>query len=260
MKKAIVGMSLKNYINLPEESVKLASAIQSVAEEHTQEAEIFILPSIGTLESVAEQLSNTKLGFGAQNISPKSNGAYTGEYSIETLDAIGGQYVEIGHFERRNYFNETDAMIKQKVELSLSFGMTAILCVGERDENLTYSELYTFLEGQLVGALQNINVEDADKLIIAYEPGWSIGKEQAAPNSHVWKTHEIIYTILKNNFDDIVANSIRLIYGGSVSKENAYEITKSDHVDGVFVGRFGHKPENFETMVKAVLKNKAKGG
>lgn len=253
-RKPIVGISMKMYQNIPEEAEKYVSAIKDSFDK--EDIDIFIFPSIGTLYPIAKMLNGSKLKVGAQNIAPVSNGAFTGELSIETVKSIGGQYIEIGHFERRSIFKESDDIIASKVRLTLESGLTPVLCIGEPEKWADSSKIKHYLTQQLSNGLEEIEKERISEVILAYEPVWAIGAQESAQPDYINNNLNIIREIIGINFSPSAAEKIRIIYGGSVSNENVEKIASFDNVDGVFVGRFGHNPANFISIVETVGKLK----
>lgn len=256
-RKPVVGMSLKIYQNKLKEAAEFAENIGHFVRQE-KEVELFLFPSLGALYPVAETLKDSPIGVGAQNIAPKANGAYTGEFSIESLMDMGGQYVEIGHSERRAIFQETDEMIQQKVALTLAHGLTPVLCIGEPEKTADYDEIERFLKQQILLDLHNFSAEQLKRVILAYEPVWAIGAAEAAGTEHVQVTFNLLRKILSERFGAEVAQAMRIIYGGSVSKENVVEIAKIESLDGVFIGRFGHDPKNYNSIVETVKREKLK--
>ncbi|MER1955365.1 MAG: triose-phosphate isomerase [Desemzia incerta] len=254
-RKPIVGMSLKIYQNTIQEATDFAERIRSFMDDE-QDVDLFLFPSLGTLFPVAQKLAGSSIAVGAQNIAPEANGAYTGEFSIESLIDMGGTYVEIGHSERRYIFQESNELIQQKVALTLKEGLVPVLCIGEPKKNSPYSEIEQFLEQQIARDLKAIPLKKLEEVVLAYEPVWAIGAAEAATTKHVEQTFEIIRDILSRLFGEEVAKKIRIIYGGSVSKKNVVEMAKIDTLDGVFIGRFGHNPENYRAIVETIKKEK----
>lgn len=250
-RKPIVGMSLKMYHNLLKKAADFAENINQLVGEE-EEIEQFLFPGMGTLYPVSLKLKGSMIGFGSQNIAPAANGAYTGEFSIESLVDMGGSYVEIGHSERRSLFHETDEMIADKVQLTIESGLIPVLCIGEPKESTNFEWIKSFLENQLSMDLQKIAKEKLKTVIIAYEPVWAIGAANAASAEHVAKIHTLIRESLSNLFGTEAAEKMRIIYGGSVSKDNVSAIVLNENVDGVFVGRFGHDPKNYQAIVESV--------
>lgn len=252
-RKPVVGISLKLYLNTVEKTRAYVQQLKELCQDISN-VEIFIFPSLGTISGVAELLKNTDIGYGAQNIAPVANGAFTGEYSIESLLECGGSLVELGHAERRANFNETDVMINQKVRLVLENGMTPVLCIGESIKQK--ERVSDHLRQQLLSNLTAIDSVELEKVIIAYEPIWSIGQPEAASPKYVHTIHEMIRQLLNELYGQKVSEKVRIIYGGSVSKENVGAIIANENVDGVFVGRFGHDPVNFKAIIEEVAKDK----
>lgn len=254
-RKPVVGISLKMYQNSIEKAVLFAEKMTELtgAEDAIEQ---FICPEMGTLYPVSSIVKNSFIGLGAQNIAPAASGAFTGEFSINTLVEMGGSYVEIGHSERRTLFNETDEMIFKKMALTLEKGLTPVLCIGEPEKSSNVEWMRQYLERQLFLGLKNSDAEKLEKVIVAYEPVWAIGQSVAAGAHHIWKAHTMIRGILKNFFGNEIAEKMRIIYGGSVSKENIGLIVSEKDVDGAFVGRFGHDPNQYSAIVQEVKKVK----
>lgn len=250
-RKPLVGISLKIYQNKIAEAVNYAQSISQLTNGET-DLELFILPSMGVIYPVAQALHNREnvIGLGAQNIAPIANGALTGEFSIESLVDLQGHYVEIGHYERRTYFHEDDELINQKIQLTLKNQLVPLLCIGEAQQT-TGAELKTVFKKILAADLANISSAQLATLIIAYEPYWAIGKAAAAQASYVAVAHTMIREALAELIGP-TADNVRIIYGGSVSKDTAGSLVNNPNVDGVFVGRFGHDPQNFAEIVQIV--------
>lgn len=254
MRKPIVGISLKIYMNRIQPTLDYIEEIKDrLASE--EEVELFVFPSMGTLREVGKSLLPTKIGFGAQNIAPLANGALTGEFSVESLIDMEGKYVELGHAERRKNFNETNEMIRQKVELAFENSLTPVLCIGENEAQKERAG--EFLEEELRSALTGADPEKVKNLIVAYEPVWAIGQAEAASAEYVHQIHQQLRRIIGKLFTEEIAEQVRLIYGGSVSQETVGEIINDPNVDGVFVGRFGHDPKKFSNIVQ-IVKNAKK--
>ncbi|MBO0454225.1 triose-phosphate isomerase [Candidatus Enterococcus murrayae] len=249
MRKPVVGISLKIYMNKLEQTLGFINEIKMLSRDE-QDVDLLVFPSMGTLREVGKILEDTSIKYGAQNIAFLSNGALTGEFSIESLIDMNGSIVELGHAERRKYFHETDEMINQKMKLAFENNLVPVLCIGEREEEKERVEEH--LKYQIRMALKDISKTKLKELIIAYEPVWAIGKAQAASPEYVHSIHTVIRSILTAEYGSEVAESVRLIYGGSVSQNNTEEIIRNIDVDGVFVGRFGHDPKQFGNIIEQV--------
>lgn len=256
-RKPIVGISYKNYINSPNVMKEKVCNIVELTSELLN-LELIVFPSMGTIESVADICKNTNLGYGVQNISPYKNGAYTGEYSIESIIELGGKYVEVGHYERRTIFAESHSMINKKLRLVLSENINAIYCIGE-DKKCNSKYLYDLFKQQLYLELKDIASDSMIRnIIFAYEPGWAIGTKKSAEKNYIHNAHKIIREILSELYGNSVSQKVRIIYGGSVSNENVKDIISNENVDGVFVGRFGHDENKFVNI--AINVNEYKNG
>jgi len=256
VRKPIVGISYKTYINSIQKACMLARRLVDLTGKE-KAVEQVIFPSIGTLYPVSQILQNSRIALGAQNISPEKNGPFTGELSIESVIEMGGKFVEIGHAERKAIFHETLEMINKKTRLTLDLGLLPFLCIGEEEKQNNAGSLYKILQSQILSSLKNIENGLVHRIVFAYEPVWAIGKSAAAEPEYVHSAHEIIRQIIKNLYGSEASDRVRIIYGGSVSKDNVLAIVKNENVDGVFIGRFGHEPDNYKEMVDTVKKIKA---
>ena len=187
---------------------------------------------------------------GAQNVHHKEFGAYTGETSAQMVKDIGCEYVIIGHSERRQYSNECDVLINKKVKSAIDVNITPIICIGETLDEKNSGQTERVLTKQLVGALQNI---ESSSFLIAYEPVWAIGTGQSATAEQAQATHQYIRAVLQ----EIVgskADSISILYGGSVNESNAKEYASQADIDGVLVGGASLKVQTFEPIIHAFTK------
>ncbi len=172
----------------------------------------------------------------AQNCSNKKSGAYTGEVSAEMLQSIGIQYVVIGHSERREYFNETNQQLAEKINILLAYNMLPIFCCGEplpiREAN-TQNE---YVAKQLAESLYHLSPEQLQQIVIAYEPIWAIGTGKTASKEQAQEMHAFIRNQLAGKYGEATADNISILYGGSVKANNAKEIFAEADVDGGLVG------------------------
>ena len=188
----------------------------------------------------------------AQNCSNKKSGAYTGEVSVEMLQSIDVKYVIIGHSERREYFNETNAVLSEKIDLALAHGITPIFCCGEpllvREAN-TQDE---YVAKQLKESLFHLSAEEVQKVVIAYEPIWAIGTGKTATKEQAQQMHAFIRSELAKQYGQAVADSISILYGGSVKASNAKEIFSEKDVDGGLIGGASLLADEFVTIIKSL--------
>ncbi|MBB6217369.1 triosephosphate isomerase [Anaerosolibacter carboniphilus] len=252
MRKKIIGASWKTHIHSMSEGKELAEGIKKRV-GHLESVEIFILPTYPLIPAIADIFQDSNIKWGAQNISHADKGAFTGEVPPQILRELGCRYIEIGHAERRNFFHETDEMVAKKVKLILAHDMIPVVCIGEskeeKDEKLSDVKLKT----QILWAMNGLDEEERKKVILAYEPIWAIGQEKAAKSDYVEDVHCFLRQVLQAEYGKESGDMIRIIYGGSVSPENATELAKKENIDGLFIGRFGLKAEGFEKITRAVL-------
>jgi triosephosphate isomerase (TIM) len=190
------------------------------------------------------------IALGGQNVHWAEKGAFTGETSPEMLKDVGCEYVIIGHSERRLYFYEDDKIVNQKVLQSIKSGLIPIICIGETLEQKNSSQTELILTEQLNGALKNV---DTSRFIIAYEPVWAIGTGQSATPEDAQHTHAFIRTVLKKLLSE-TADSISIIYGGSVNEANAAEYSDMIDIDGVLVGGASLEAKSFGEIINGFAK------
>jgi triosephosphate isomerase len=190
----------------------------------------------------------------AQNCYTKKSGAYTGETSVEMLTSIGITYVIIGHSERREFFNESNAMLAEKINCCLSNNLKPIFCCGEPLQIREAESQNSFVETQLKESLFHLTAEQITNFIIAYEPIWAIGTGKTASNEQAQKMHKHIRTVLANNYGLDVANTISILYGGSVKATNAGDIFAQPDVDGGLVGGASLVAADFAVIINSLKK------
>ena len=213
---------------------------------------VFCVPFV-MLCPVGGAIKPTNVALGVQNMHFEDAGAYTGEISAPMLAHFGVKYVIVGHSERRAYFNETDETVNKKVKKALSSGLIPIVCCGEslaqREAGITLEHIRM----QLKLALSGISMEDAAKIVIAYEPIWAIGTGQTATAEQAEEVCANIRQLLSEIYDSQTANQIRIQYGGSVTAENAAGLFAQPNIDGALVGG-ASLTDDFEKIVSFKLK------
>lgn len=251
MRKRIVGSSWKMHINSITDGVELANGIKE-AVGNIDETEVFILPTFPMIKFIADIFKGSNINWGAQNVCFEEKGAFTGEVPINVLKELECKYVEIGHAERRALFNETDEIVNKKVKLCCKHNLAPIVCIGETKTDLDNKVGKIKIRTQVLWALDGLSNEEVKNVILAYEPVWAIGQKEAAKADYVQEVHEFIRSVVDEVYGNEVAESIRIIYGGSVSPESAKVLSKYKDIDGLFIGRFGLNAENFKAMVKTM--------
>ncbi len=192
---------------------------------------IILCPSFVSLKEVREKILDHMIELGAQNIHHSDKGAFTGEISANMLKEIECEWVILGHSERRQYFNEEDIILNDKLNIAIKSGLKPILCIGENRDQRNNNETFAILKRQLDMALNKINVLDKE-ILIAYEPVWAIGVGTPATVATIKETVDWVKEYLLQK----LSINMPILYGGSVSKTNCAEIVQLDNVDGFLIG------------------------
>ncbi len=192
---------------------------------------------------------NTNIKIGAQNMHFEEKGAYTGEVSGQMLKAINVDYVIIGHSERRQYFGETDETVNKKVKSAFANGLKPIVCVGESLEQRENGEEKEIVTSQTRLALNGLNNEQVQNVIIAYEPIWAIGTGKTATSEDANNMCKIIRAEIEKIYGQNIAQRVIIQYGGSVKPQNAKELFETSDIDGALIGGASLKVEDFEQIV-----------
>jgi len=202
------------------------------------QSQIILCPSFTSIFSSVDASKNSTIHIGAQNMHFENSGAFTGEVSANMLNELGVNFVILGHSERRHIFGESDKMIQSKMIQSIENGLIPILCIGEKLSDRESGNTKKVLRSQLEFGLENVSGE----YIIAYEPVWAIGTGKSATSEMVAETHGVIRNILA---DLSIDDNVSLLYGGSVSPENASQLSAVQYVDGFLIGGASLDVEKF---------------
>ena len=206
--------------------------------------ELTIAPPFVSLESVKRLLTGTPIKLAAQNVCAKNEGAFTGEISPPMLQELGCHYVILGHSERRHLFGETDQAINEKVHAALQQGLKPILCIGERLEERESGQTQAVIQSQLQRGLAELEAKDIENLTLAYEPVWAIGTGKAATVDQASEVHSAIRSFLATEWK-LNPEQIRILYGGSVTADNAQTLFQSPQINGALVGKACLNSESF---------------
>ena len=213
--------------------------------------DIVVCPVFTALHAAGKALAGSNIELGGQNCYLKESGAYTGEISPQMLQDAGCQWVIIGHSERRQYFNESDQLLNEKVKYALSCGMKIMFCIGETLEERESGKMNDVLARQVSKGLEGLNAADFERLAIAYEPVWAIGTGVTATPEQAEEAHVFVRGLVSEQFGATVAEQIRIQYGGSVKPGNAAELMSKPNVDGALVGGAALQADSFAAIVKA---------
>jgi triosephosphate isomerase (TIM) len=214
---------------------KLAFALP---EKYFSKVEVTVLPPFTALRSVQSLVEGDKLliRYGAQDLSPKDSGAYTGDVAGPMLSKLGCTYVVVGHSERREYHSEDDALVGSKVKAALRNGLVPILCVGEGLEVREAGGHVAHCTEQLRAALKGLSADQVRTIVVAYEPIWAIGTGRVATPADAQEACGALRETLANKYGTEVADEVRVLYGGSVKSSNVADLVAEPDIDGALVG------------------------
>jgi triosephosphate isomerase len=217
--------------------------------DHT---ELILSPTYVALPALSEMLAGTDVGLSAQNVHWTESGAYTGEVSPPMLRDVGCTHAIIGHSERRQYFGETDVSVNRRARAALQHDLTPIVCVGESLAERESGETELKIKLQVRAALSEVDAEEARDVIVAYEPLWAIGTGESATPEQAQEAHATIRDLLGNIYDESVASSVRILYGGSVKPHNIDDLIQGEDVDGALIGSASLEAESFLSIARSV--------
>jgi triosephosphate isomerase len=247
-RRLMVAGNWKMHLTVAE-SVELAGAVAGGLER--DDLDVLVAPTFPALYPVAQCLEDSRVLLAAQNLYWENQGAFTGEVSGAMIAAAGADHVLVGHSERRQLFGETEKTCALRLAAALDAGLTPILCVGETIDEREGGRTEGVLESQLAGALAGMGPDQAEKLILAYEPVWAIGTGLTASEEQAQEAHAHIRAWVQGRFNEKVANTCRILYGGSVKPANAAGLLRQRDVDGALVGGASLTARDFLGIIKA---------
>lgn len=235
MRKNIVAGNWKMNTTLPE-GIKLAEEVNAALANVNPKCEVVICAPFTHLASINNVIDKTKLGLGAENCADHRSGAYTGEVSAAMVASTGAAYVILGHSERRQYYNETSEVLRDKVRLALDNGLTPIFCIGEVLEQRENGSFFDVVKTQIEEGLFNLEANEFGKIILAYEPVWAIGTGKTASDDQAQEMHAFIRKTIADKYGKEVADNTSILYGGSCKPTNAAQLFAKPDVDGGLIG------------------------
>jgi len=247
MRQPIIAGNWKMHKNMSEAKALAAGIVEKV--KKIEKVQIVLCPPFTALGSVAETIKGSNVELGAQNCHYEDKGAFTGEISTAFLIDAGCKYVIIGHSERRQYFAEDDALINKKIKKAQAAGLLPIFCIGETLQERQKEQTFDVLKRQVLHGLQEINLSDPLKLVVAYEPVWAIGTGVTATKEQAQEAHRYIRDLLAGLWGSQTAEKIRIQYGGSVKPENIAELMAQDDIDGALVGGASLEADSFARII-----------
>jgi len=214
-------------------------------------ADMLICPPFIYLPLLQELFNGTAVAIGAQNVASEEKGAFTGEVSAVMLKDLALPYCIIGHSERRQYYHESDELLVKKIKLLFANGIRPVFCCGEMLPEREAGNHFNIVQSQLEGALWNLSDEMIKPITIAYEPVWAIGTGVTATPAQAQEMHAFIRQLIEKRFGSDVANNMRILYGGSVTPDNAAELFSMPDIDGGLVGGASLKAESFTKLINS---------
>lgn len=255
MDKLYFGTNTKMYKTRKQTADFVEQLYDLTIDLDQQETELFVIPSFTALDTAARAAAG-RIRIGAQNMGWEERGPFTGEISPLMIEETGASLVMAGHSERRHGLGETDEEENKKVLCALMHHLKVLLCIGETKEEKEQETAREVLAIQLKKGLASVKKEQLGEIWIAYEPVWAIGEGGTpATAEYAAERHRDIRLILKEMFGD-AAGKIPILYGGSVNPENAVELSKISDADGLFIGRSAWDAQNFNKIIRAVLKQR----
>ena len=250
MRKKIVAGNWKMNMNL-QDGIALAKELNETLKADKPNCGVVICTPFIHLASIAQFLDQNIIGLGAENCADKEKGAFTGEVSAEMVKSTGAQYVILGHSERREYYNETPEILKEKVLLAQKNDLKVIFCIGESLEEREAGRQNEVVKAELEGSVFNLSEEDFRKIVIAYEPIWAIGTGKTATAEQAEEIHAYIRSIIAEKYGQAVADDTTILYGGSCKASNAPELFAKPDIDGGLIGGASLKAADFKGIIDA---------
>lgn len=251
-RKKIVAGNWKMNLT-PQEGAELVNALLAKQFVLDAQTEVVIAPSYVHLIATADLLKDAQqFHLAAQNCHEKEAGAYTGEVSAKMVKSIGAKYVIIGHSERREYNDETDALLADKVNAALAQGLEVIFCCGEPLAIREADTQNDYINIQIKNSLFHLDADAMSKIVIAYEPIWAIGTGKTASAEQAQDMHANIRAFVASQYGQDTANNTSILYGGSCNPKNAAELFGQQDIDGGLIGGASLKADDFAAVIAAI--------
>lgn len=250
MRKKIVAANWKMNKDV-QESIDIAKHLLTKL-LNIKQTKVILCPPFTSLFQISECIKGSEIALGGQNMHFMESGAFTGEISGGMLKSAGCQYVILGHSERRHVFNETNELIRKKIDSALIVNLNPIVCLGETLEERQSNRTEGVLRHQYTSAFSGIPEPQLKKIIIAYEPVWAIGTGVNATPDQVSKSHSLIREFVSEQYNLKAAEEVPVLYGGSVKPSNAKSLIEVEDVDGFLVGGASLVEDDFFEIVKFV--------
>lgn len=230
------------------QAVETASQLKSLL-NGMRNVEVMIAPTYTALYQVAQTLEGSSIALGAQDLYWEKPGAFTGKISSDMLVDAGCSNVIIGHSERRQFFGETNETVNLKIKAALSAKLIPVFCIGELEAEREAGDTFSVLDKQVRVGLKDFVSDELNGLVIAYEPVWAIGTGKTATREQAQEAHQFIRSLLDTLFGKPFADTVRILYGGSVKPDNVRALMEMPDVDGALVGGASLNAETFSKLV-----------
>ena len=247
MRKPVMAGNWKMY-KTPAETTAFFEKFRPLAGQ-AEHCDVVICPPFTNLAAAVEAAQGTRIHVGAQNIGWAKEGPFTGEISGPMLVSLGATYAIVGHSERRQHFAESDETVLKRTQAALEFGLTPIVCVGERLEERESGSTEAVLVRQFQKGIAGLSGQQFARIVIAYEPVWAIGTGKTATPEIAADAHRAIRGQVRAKFGKEAGEAIRILYGGSVKPDNAKSLMAQPEIDGVLVGGASLDPVSFASIV-----------
>jgi triosephosphate isomerase (TIM) len=249
MRKKIVAGNWKMNKTLSEGMI-LINEIKETANH--EECLVIVAPPFTHLATFSEILKNSNIKLAAQNCAQWENGAFTGEISSSMIASLGAEFVIIGHSERRQFFNETNEILAEKIKLVLKNKLYPLFCCGESMQEREADKHFKTVEDQLKQSLFHLAADAFSKVIIAYEPIWAIGSGKTATSEQAQQMHQHIRSVIRKHYDDAIAENTSILYGGSCNPSNSKELFAQKDIDGGLIGGASLNLVDFNAIINSI--------
>lgn len=234
-----------------QEGIELAKGVNDIVKKNGAKCEVVLGTPFIHLTEVVKTVDAKLIKVSAENCADKASGAYTGEVSAAMVKSTGAEYVILGHSERRQYYGETDAILKEKVDLALANGLKVIFCIGEVLAEREAGKQNEVVTSQVKNALFHLSAEQFANIVLAYEPVWAIGTGKTATSEQAQDVHAVIRACVAEKYGEVAAEETTILYGGSCKASNAKELFAQKDIDGGLIGGASLKPEDFYGIIEA---------
>ncbi len=253
MRKRLIAGNWKMNLHWNEAMSLVSEIVQNENQSDWSSVDVAVIPPFIYSRPAFEFLKNagSNIILGSQNCASTENGAFTGEISASMIEQIGATMVLVGHSERRDYYNEDAAVLKEKISRVLEQNLTPIFCCGEHLKQRKSNSHESTIIDQLESVVFQFSGEDVSKMVIAYEPVWAIGKGETASPQQAQDMHAFIRSSFHKKYGSEIADNLRILYGGSMNPTNAAELLSQTDVDGGLIGGAALAADKFKAIIEA---------